>query len=76
MMLDGSGNGAANEPNGAVGGGLEQFLGSGWSVKAEYLYLNLGSEIVSGVSSNGVALNSTTINSKFNIVRAGLNYQF
>jgi outer membrane immunogenic protein len=75
-----------------VGAGAEAALGSNWSVKFEYLYMDLG-------HGGGVAANTTTVaavgpvqgittttttnlayqfNTKFtdNIVRVGLNYKF
>ena len=58
-----------------LGGGVEGALAGNWTWKAEYLYLDLGSE------SGSVADNFGGIaswNAKFtdNIVRAGLNYKF
>jgi outer membrane immunogenic protein len=55
-----------------VGGGLEYSLAPNWSVKAEYLWVDLGKEtcsIVCGLPSNNV--NLTT-----NVVRGGINYHF
>jgi len=75
-----------------VGAGAEAALGSNWSVKFEYLYMDLGH--VGGSSANtttvtsvgpvgGITTTTTTnlaylFNSKFtdNIVRVGLNYKF
>ena len=65
----------------AVGGGAEWLFLPNWSVKAEYLYYNLGTLTTSGVQFSykaaGVAAISTAqSNSLFsgNIVRAGINY--
>jgi outer membrane immunogenic protein len=65
----------------AVGGGLEWLFLPNWSVKAEYLYYDLGSLSTSGVqysyTSNKVAAISTAqSDSRFDghIVRVGLNY--
>ncbi len=58
-----------------VGAGVESALGANWSVKFEYLYMDLGN--VGGSSAiNG--LNKWAFGTKFtdNIVRVGLNYQF
>jgi outer membrane immunogenic protein len=60
----------------AVGGGLEQYFGRAWSAKLEYQYIDLGSERLSGVSSNGVFLQSSRIDSNFHTARIGLNYHF
>jgi len=75
-----------------VGAGAEAALGSNWSVKFEYLYMDLGN--VGGSSANtrsvtavgpiqGITTTTTTnlayqFNTKFtdNIVRVGLNYKF
>ena len=50
-----------------VGGGVEYGLGGPWSIKAEYLYVDLG-------SSDSVLGSSADFHT--NIVRAGLNYRF
>ena len=50
-----------------LGGGLEYGLAGPWSIKAEYLYVDLGH--------GGSVLGSST-NFHTNIVRAGLNYRF
>jgi outer membrane immunogenic protein len=72
----------ATAPNGAsatktkvgwtVGAGLEYAMWSNWSVKAEYLYVDLGKfdcGLTCGAASDNVSF-------KANIVRAGLNYRF
>jgi outer membrane immunogenic protein len=62
-----------------VGAGLEwQFLPR-WSVKAEYLYVDLGSrsETISYAYALGNSSSLTsTVHEKDNILRAGLNYRF
>ena len=64
-----AGVGSADESKAGwtVGGGVEYGLSGPWSIKAEYLYVDLGN--------GGSVLGSS---SKFhtNIVRAGLNYRF
>jgi outer membrane immunogenic protein len=50
-----------------LGGGLEYGLAGPWSIKAEYLYVDLGD--------SASVLGSST-NFRTNIVRAGLNYRF
>jgi outer membrane immunogenic protein len=67
-----------------VGAGAEAALGSNWSVKFEYLYMDLGN--VGGSSATNIVttvLRTTTtlayvFNTRFtdNIVRVGLNYKF
>jgi outer membrane immunogenic protein len=68
---------AATRTGFVVGGGVEYSFAPAWSVKAEYQYISLGSENVSGVSTNSVFLQTTNnIDAKFNTVRIGLNYKF
>jgi outer membrane immunogenic protein len=59
-----------------VGGGIEAALSGGWSVKAEYLYMNLGSISSSFNFDNGgtpaTLFSNTTI--REHIVRIGANY--
>jgi len=58
-----------------LGGGVEGALAGNWTWKAEYLYLDLGSD--SGSVSDNFG-GTVSWNTKFtdNIVRAGLNYRF
>jgi outer membrane immunogenic protein len=67
-----------------AGAGGEYLVGSGWSVKAEYLYVDLGRSSVS--SSNLTAFTppiafptnvfTHSVDIKSNIVRVGANYHF
>ena len=60
-----------------VGGGVEYFLCSNVSVKAEYLFIDLGSETVlinKVVGPTGVA--SAKFDNSHNIIRMGINYKF
>jgi outer membrane immunogenic protein len=69
-----------------AGGGIEWMLAQNWSVKAEYLYYDLGSvQTSSGATSRFhtgpdylVWTNQTSAQTRFNgnIVRAGVNYHF
>ncbi len=65
------------QPGVAVGGGFEYLVNLSWSLKAEYLYVDLtrlsdaGSFDVRGISYGGSA---HEIDASFQIVRAGLNY--
>ena len=81
----------ANILGGGGGGDGGRFLGGGqvgydyqfspnWSVKAEYLYYDLGSSnlnvaVIPGSGGGGTGYN-TTIRNDGHIVRAGLNYKF
>ena len=63
-----------------AGGGIE-WSPTGfpaWSVKVEYLYVDLGNTSVSGVSVGGNPVYGATYNSptRFHTVRAGLNWHF
>src|SRR5262249_23542526 len=55
-----------------LGGGVEYLLAPSWSVKAEYQYLDLGSDTLSFTKINGTA--TFTDPHTYNTVRAGLNY--
>jgi outer membrane immunogenic protein len=60
-----------------VGGGLEYAIGHHWSIKAEYLYYDLGDQSATALASDGrpfaVHYNWETT---ANIVRGGLNFKF
>jgi outer membrane immunogenic protein len=56
-----------------AGGGVEYALLGPWSVKAEYLYVDLGNTDCD-ISSCGAA--SSQVKFKTNIVRGGVNYRF
>lgn len=51
-----------------VGGGVEYAFAQNWTVKAEYLYMDLGDDYYASIGDNS---GLTT-----NIVRAGINYKF
>jgi len=55
-----------------IGGGVEYAFGGAWSVKAEYLYVDLGKATCGG----GTCGIDTDVKFKDNLVRAGLNYRF
>jgi outer membrane immunogenic protein len=68
---------------GTIGGGLEWLVTQNWSVKAEYLYVGLGTSSVNFTLINplaGLNFSSATVvsSTRFseNLVRAGLNYHF
>jgi opacity protein-like surface antigen/outer membrane receptor protein involved in Fe transport len=56
-----------------AGAGLEYMLGSRWSAKLEYDYLDFGSNTLSFVNPFG---NSATFKTAVNEVKAGVNYHF
>jgi outer membrane immunogenic protein len=64
-----------------AGGGLEYAIGRNWTVKAEYLYVNLGSDsfaapAVSTTVPGGSRVNVSYSDTTFNLVRIGANYRF
>lgn len=59
-----------------VGGGLEYAITPAWSWKAEYQYLDLGSERVNGTfSPSGDAGRTSELDHNFQSVRLGFNYK-
>jgi outer membrane immunogenic protein len=61
-----------------VGAGAEFALSSNWSLKAEYLYFDLGDHTVTsrGLPVDPVFSASTTFENTGHIVRGGINYKF
>lgn len=68
---DSAGSDSKTKIGWTVGAGLEYALWTNWSVKAEYLYVDLGSFTCSTCSIGG-----TDVSFKSSLVRAGLNYRF
>ncbi len=56
----------------ALGGGVEYALWTNWSVKLEYLYVDLG-KFDCGIACGAV---SDNVSFKANMIRGGLNYRF
>jgi outer membrane immunogenic protein len=75
-----AGSGSRTSVGWTIGGGLEYAVWNNVSVKAEYLYVNLGSQTIhlsavppaTGTGSVATSFN----NAAYNIVRVGLNYKF
>ena len=65
-------NGTATNVGWTVGGGIEYAFTRSWSIKAEYLYVNLGSANFACTPGCG----TTSISFNENIVRGGLNFRF
>jgi outer membrane immunogenic protein len=61
-----------------VGGGVEHMISDSWSVKAEYLYYDLGRSSVVATTFAGAPNESGTFShrNQGHIIRAGINYQF
>lgn len=75
----GTANTASNVSTGwTAGGGLEWAFAPNWSVKAEYLYVDLGSHSSTITYTYGANTSSltSTVQDHENIVRAGINYKF
>jgi len=74
----GSGSSSADMIGWTVGGGIEAALWGGWTVKAEYLYMDLGSITTTlnvGNAAEQASL-ATTSTIHDHIVRIGANYHF
>jgi outer membrane immunogenic protein len=74
-----SGSSSADMIGWTVGGGIEAALWGGWTAKAEYLYMDLGSISTSvNATSPGAAPTTlaTTSTIRDHIVRIGANYHF
>jgi outer membrane immunogenic protein len=85
VVTPGTGSESVIRTGWTFGGGFDYLLAGDWSVRAEYLYFNLGSTSYSlaplGLTAGGTLINtvgvtSTTGELKGNIVRVGLNYRF
>lgn len=59
----------------AVGGGLEWAFSRNWSLKSEYLYVDLGDARISGFDGGGAPI-TASFDNNFHIIRAGVNYKF
>jgi outer membrane immunogenic protein len=77
-----SGNGSRTSVGWTLGGGLEWAFANNWSIKAEYLYMNLGDETIHMVQNLGFippkpgSIAVSFDNGSYQIVRGGLNYRF
>ena len=81
----GSGSASSTRVGYTVGGGAEWKLAPKWSVKAEYLYYDLGSAsysngaltgLLSPTTINFTNVSSSSIRFNGNLARVGLNYQY
>jgi outer membrane immunogenic protein len=79
-----SASSSENKLGWVVGAGLESSIGGNWTVKAEYLYMDLGSTAttlsgavpLSGLNPPSPLTFTSVTSIRDNIVRAGLNYRF
>jgi outer membrane immunogenic protein len=64
---------------GTVGGGIEWMVAPHWSIKAEYLYADLGrtnSGITYTYGATSVSTLTSSVRNSYNIARAGVNWHF
>jgi outer membrane immunogenic protein len=73
---------SGNNVGGTVGAGVEVAMGNGWSVKGEYLYVDLNNHnrtllptVVVGVAATGASF-ADSGGDRFSVARVGLNYKF
>jgi outer membrane immunogenic protein len=75
-----AGTGSRTSAGWTVGGGVEYAFWNNFSLKAEYLYVNLGSQTIHLTTvppSSGTGAVAASFNdAAFHIVRVGLNYRF
>lgn len=84
-LVNGSGHFSGMSTGWVAGGGFEWLLASNWSLKAEYLYFNLGQKTGSlanifystlGGPSSLQSISQFSFNQNSNIARVGVNYHF
>ena len=79
-QLQFTGNNSNTETGYTVGAGIEHAFAPNWTVKAEYLFYDLGDNTVNVAVIPGSGGGGTGYNSRFendgHIVRVGLNYKF
>jgi outer membrane immunogenic protein len=73
--------GTSNTETGwTLGGGAEWAFANNWTLKAEYLYVDLGDTTLTSTPAGRAANLATTLTERFenqyHIVRAGINYKF
>jgi outer membrane immunogenic protein len=63
---------------GTVGGGIEWMIAPHWSIKAEYLYANLGrtNSTITYVYAPFTSTLTSSVRNSYNIARAGVNWHF
>jgi len=66
----------ATQTGWTAGGGVEWAFAPAWSVKAEYLYTDISGGNQNKLFNSPASLNNVNNSTKFNTVRAGVNYHF
>ena len=74
--FDVAGSANFNQSGWVIGAGVETHLGGGWTAKAEYLNMDLGSLTDSVYDPNTQSNFTMTSDIRDHIVRVGLNYKF
>ena len=67
---------SATQTGWTAGGGIEWMFMPNWSAKAEYLYTDVSGGNSGWGNNLGISLNSANNNTRWNTVRAGVNYHF
>jgi len=75
MTSCGSGFISGTNSGWTAGGGLEYAWSNRWSVKAEYLFVDLGSKSLTYPITLAVSQSTTSSEFKANIIRFGVNYK-
>ncbi len=71
-----NGNQSATQTGWTAGGGAEWLFMPNWSAKAEYLYTDVSGGNSGWGNNLGISLNSVNNHTRWNTVRAGVNYHF
>ncbi len=71
-----NGNQSATQTGWTAGGGVEWMFMPNWSAKAEYLYTDVSGGNSGWGNNLGISLNSANNHTRWNTVRAGVNYHF
>ena len=66
----------ATQTGWTAGGGVEYAFAPAWSAKAEYLYTDLSGGNQKTWFNSPLSLNNVNNNTRFNTIRAGVNYHF
>ena len=74
--LLGMSNGSATQTGWTAGGGLEWMFMPNWSTKLEYLYSDISGGNQNTWLNTGVGLNNVNNHTRWNTIRAGVNYHF
>lgn len=76
-----SGSSSSTAAGWTLGAGFEYAVWKNWTVKTEYLFVNLGGKSLTQTALNGGGITPSSFNANysaaaFNVARVGINYQF